>query len=72
MTFPDRVSQAAQDGIVVGVKWAFAFGLILFVVSYLLNDYSLVRQRALNGQQAFEYLQKQVTASQSAPAPKGP
>jgi len=69
MTFRDRLKVAAEEGILIGVKWALALAAILLTVSYLLNDYGIVRSRAANGQLAFEYLQK---AQAAATAPKGP
>ena len=59
-----RLRDAAADGVVLGVKWGLALLLALFSVSWALGDYNQVRQRALNGQQAFEFLQQQVKASQ--------
>lgn len=74
-TFRARLLRAGQEGILWGVKLGLALGLILVAVSYVLGDYSIVRQRALNGQRAFEFLQQQQTARPSPPAPspqKGP
>lgn len=70
MRLRDRLRDAIEDGMVIGVKWALAVGLILIGVSYVLNDYGIVRQRAMNGQAAFEYLQQQIAAQQKAQAPK--
>jgi hypothetical protein len=44
---------------------------ILLGVSLTLGDYNLVRQRAYNGQLAFEALQR-VQQQQQAPAPSPP
>ena len=57
--FGGRLRLAIQDGILWGVKLALAVGFVLLGVSYLLNDYNVVRQRSLNGQRAFEFLQQQ-------------
>ena len=57
-----RLKQAAEEAIILGVKWSLIVALILLTVSWLLGDYKTVRQRALNGQQAFEYLRQQATA----------
>ena len=66
-TFRSRLGVAAQDGLLWGVKLALAVGLVVFVVSYLLNDYGIVRQRAFNGQLAFEFIQSQMAAQKAAP-----
>lgn len=50
----DRFKVAAVDGLVLGVKWAIALGVVLFVVSWLVRDYDLTRARAQNGQLAYE------------------
>ena len=52
------------------VKTAIILAAVVFTVAYLLNDYAVVRQRALNGQQAFEFIQKQLAAQQTPAAPK--
>jgi len=72
MTFWGRLRMALQDGILLGVKLALAVGLVLVGVSYLLNDYNVVRQRSLHGQQAFEFLQQQQQARPPAAAPMKP
>ena len=66
MRFRDRLRDAIESGVIIGVKWALAVGLILIGVSYVLNDYGIVRERALNGQRAFEFLQQQVAQQQKA------
>ena len=68
MRFRDRLRDAIESGVILGVKWALAVGLVLIGVSYVLNDYGIVRQRAFNGQAAFEYLQQQA-AKQKAQTP---
>ena len=45
-TFRGRLAEAVREGILLGVKLALAVGLVLLGVSYLLNDYNIVRQRA--------------------------
>lgn len=72
----DRLKNAAQDGIVWGVKIALAVGLVVVAVSYLLGDYSQTRTRAIKGEQAFTYIQQTLAAQQAAqkaaPAAKPP
>lgn len=71
--FRYRLTVAIQDGLLWGVKLALALGLVVVAISYLLGDYSQTRQRALNGQQAFEFLQRQLAAQTPAPvAPTAP
>ena len=66
MEFRSRLRDAAEDGLLLGVKYALAVGLILVGVSYVLGDYLVIRQRAANGQMAFEFLQKQQQVLQRA------
>ena len=72
MTFRERLLVAVQESVLLGVKWAITVAFVLFAVAYLLNDYGLVRQRALNGQQAFEFIaqQQQRAAQQKGPQPE--
>ena len=65
--FRYRLVEAAQEGVLIAAKWAIVLAVVLLTVSYLLNDYGIVRQRALNGQQAFELIQQQIAATKSAP-----
>lgn len=62
MTWLDRLRQAAEAGVVLGVKWAIVAAILLVSVSWLLGDYNVVRERAANGQRAFEWIQQQVKA----------
>ncbi len=55
----ERLKQAASDGLVLGVKGAVALVVVALAVMLFLGDYSVVRQRALNGQKAFEFLATQ-------------
>lgn len=64
----DRVKRAAEAGVLLGVQYGIALALMLLAISWMLGDYTLVRQRALNGQQAFEYLQHEITAKQKRSA----
>ena len=61
-----RLSEAAQSGIVIGVKYGIALVLMLLSVSWILGDYQAVRERARNGQAAFEFLQQQVQRQQQS------
>lgn len=69
--FLQRLSVVAQEGVLIGVKWMIALILMLWAVSWSLGDYNIVRQRALSGQQAFDFIQQQL-AAQKAAAAKGP
>lgn len=54
----ERLRIAATDGLVFGVKWAIVFVVFALAAAAVLGDYTVVRQRAFNGQVAFEYLQQ--------------
>lgn len=42
----------------LGVKYGIAAIVVLVAISWMLGDYAVVRQRALNGQRAFEFLER--------------
>jgi len=67
VTFRERVSTAAQEGLVLGVKWGIALLAVAILILYAISDYNTVRQRAYNGQLAFEAIQR-AQAQQPAPA----
>jgi hypothetical protein len=67
--FADRLRAAAETGILWGVKLALALGLVIVMITYLLNDYNIVRTRAANGQQAYDYITRQIDAAKPKPAP---
>lgn len=58
------LATAARDGLVLGVKYGIALLAVGVLIACALGDYAIVRQRALNGQIAFETLQQR--ASQPA------
>ncbi len=62
--FLGRLRTCAEDGILWGVKLAIIVAIVLVSVTYLLGDYTIVRERALNGQRAFEFIQAQQKATQ--------
>lgn len=53
-----RLRVAAEDGILWGVKIALVLVFLGTALWMIAGDYSVVRQRALNGQRAFEFLQQ--------------
>ena len=65
----ERIKLAAIDALVFGVKWAIV--LLVFGAAALLiaGDYMVVRQRAYNGQAAFEFIEKQLEAQKAAQTP---
>lgn len=65
-----EIKAAARDGLILGVKLGTALAIVGVVLTWALGDYFTVRQRALHGQQAYEYLQRQ-QAARAAPQ-KGP
>ena len=68
--FRERLIVVVQEAVLIGVRWSVVLVLSLWALSWALGDYGIVRQRALNGQQAFEFIQQQI-AQQKAVA-KGP
>lgn len=64
--FSARVKQAAEEGALVGIKIVVVLAIVTAALSVILGDYAIVRQRAMNGQQAFEFIQKMQT-QQNAP-----
>ena len=69
MLFRQRCVEAVQDAVLLGVKAMIVVLMTLWAVSWLVNDYGVVRQRALAGQRAFDYIQKVVLAHKDAPKP---
>lgn len=63
----ERVKTASVEGLVLGVKWGVALLVWGFLILWALHDYNTVRQRALHGQEAYEFIQK--VQAQQAPAP---
>lgn len=63
------VKHAGREGIVLGVKYGCAAVIVIVAVSWLLGDYAIVRQRAQNGQSAFEFLQQQVNKANGTQKP---
>ena len=49
-----RLKDAAVEGLVFGVKWGVAIVVLAVILSLLMGDYAITRQRAMNGQQAFD------------------
>ena len=60
-----RLKTAAEAGLLLGVKWGLAVILTLWSISWVLGDYNLVRQRAENGQRAFEIVTRSLAAQQT-------
>ena len=59
--------EAIRRGSIRAIEWSVVLAVVILTISYLLNDYGIVRQRALNGQQAFEFIQQQIAAQKAAP-----
>lgn len=66
MPFRMRLRAAIEDGVLWGVKVGLTVAFVLVAVSYVVNDYGIVRQRALNGQRAYEWIEQQIAAQQKA------
>ncbi len=58
---------AAREGLLLGVKYGVVLLVLGFLILWALGDYAITRQRAVNGQMAFEAIQR---AQQQAAAPK--
>lgn len=67
--FRRRLRAALEEGILWGVKLGLAMVLVIVALSYVFGDYTTTRQRALNGQQAFEFIQRQLAAQAKTPPP---
>ena len=62
--FRDRLQDAAEWGVLTGVKWAIVVALVLLSVTLLLGDYNTVRERSANGELAWEWIQQEIKATQ--------
>lgn len=62
-----RLKQAAEEAVVLGVKIVIVCLIIIAAFSVVVGDYAVVRQRALNGQNAFEFIQKKVQSGEWKP-----
>lgn len=61
-----RLKAALEEGIVTGVKLLTALLIVVFGVSWFLNDYATLRTQAARGQDAFNYLAQQQQAAAQA------
>ena len=64
-----RLRDALEAGILLGVKWGIALAIMLMIVATAARDYWIVRERARNGQAAFEFILQQTQQPRSAPSP---
>jgi len=69
MSFSARFMRAIEAGLLLGAKWLIVIVLVGLGVGYVLQDYAIVRQRAYNGQLAYEALTRQAQARQPVQAP---
>lgn len=70
MTFLDRLKSTVEEGLLFGIKWAIAILLIDFSFYFLTTDYLVVRQRAYNGELAYEALVKSQQSQTNGTATK--
>ncbi len=63
-----ELKAAARAGLVWGVQIGVALLVVMVLLSWALGDYNQIRQRALNGQLAYEYLQRQAQAASAGAA----
>ena len=70
----EQVKAAAVEGLLFGVKWGIALLVIGLLNVAWMGDYGVVRERATNGQRAFEHLlqQSQQAQKQAAPSAQPP
>ena len=62
--------EAAQAGLVLGVKWAVAVLVVAAALALAAGDYGLVRRQSQNGQRAYDALVQWQQQRQAPPAPK--
>ena len=67
VVFWSRVKIAAEEAVMIGIKIVVISAIILAAFSVVVGDYSVVRQRAVNGQQAFEFVQKKIQSGEWKP-----
>ena len=51
----ERIRKAAEEGIILGVKYAVVLALFGAVFGWLVNDYKQTRENAARGDQAFRW-----------------
>ena len=61
-----KLRVALEEGIVTGVKLLTALLIVVFGVSWFLNDYATLRTQAARGQEAFNFLAQQQQAAAQA------
>ena len=64
-----RVKDAAEDGLVLGVKIAVVALCLVTALAWFLGDYNSVRQLAQHGEAAYQAILKAQQQQQAAPAP---
>lgn len=67
----NKLKQAAEEGILLGVKFGLASIISILLLGFIAKDYLETRQNALLGRAAAEYIQKAIEA-QKKEAPSAP
>ena len=66
----NALKAAACEGTLLGVKYGVALLILAAVLLLLAGDYNVVRERALNGQIAFEKIDRAEKQMAAQPAPQ--
>ncbi|KKN52700.1 hypothetical protein LCGC14_0609810 [marine sediment metagenome] len=61
-----KLRVALEEGIVMGVKLVTALLIVVFGVSWFLNDYATLRSQAARGQDAYNYLAQEQAKREQA------
>lgn len=68
-----KLKDAAETGLLWGVRLGVGLLVVGLLLSWLVGDYALTKQRAANGQRAFEFIERGLQQQQQAkPAPPAP
>lgn len=69
--FRQRLLEAVQEGVVLGVKWTVALAVLGAVVYLAAGDYNETRRNAAAGREAYSFLLKMQQEAQAPPAQPG-
>lgn len=67
-----KLKDAAEAGLLWGVRIGVALLVMGLLLSWMVGDYTLTRQRAANGQRAFEFIERQLQQQQQQARPPAP
>lgn len=66
------LKDAIEAGVLFGLKWAVGLGIVVLALSWLAGDYFVVRDRAKNGQWAYEFIQRGLQQQRPTVQPRAP